>query len=105
MELHKRLKKLRTEQGLSVYRLSRLSDVSENYIRTIEGGQSQPSVQIVEKLLTPMGITLAEFFRDDETVIYPSQYEKELLQAVRRLDMQKSDVLLSLARMLGGNQG
>ena len=31
MELHERLKKLRTDQKLSVYRLSRISDVSENH--------------------------------------------------------------------------
>lgn len=55
MELHERLKKLRTDQGVSVYRLARLSEVSENYIRTIERGNNQPSVQILSKLLTPFG--------------------------------------------------
>lgn len=101
MELHERLKKLRTDQKLSVYRLSRISDVSENHIRTIEKGVSHPSVETLEKLLEPMGITISEFFRDDESITFPSAYEKELLQAVRKLDAQKSDVLLLLAKLLG----
>lgn len=101
MELHERLKKLRIDQNLSVYRLSRISDVSENHIRTIERGGSQPSVETLEKLLEPMGITMSEFFRDDENIMFPSAYEKELLQAVRKLDTQKSDALLVLAKLLG----
>lgn len=101
MELHERLKKLRTDQGVSVYRLSRLSDVSENYIRTVEKGNNQPSVQILSKLLKPLGITLAEFFRDDESILCPTSYEKELIQAVRKLDQSKSEILLTLAKALG----
>lgn len=101
MELHERLKKLRTDQKLSVYRLSRISDVSENHIRTIEKGDSHPSVETLEKLLKPLGVTMSEFFCDDETVTFPSSYEKELLQAVRKLDAQKSDILLMLAKVLG----
>ncbi len=101
MELHERLKKLRTDQKLSVYRLSRISDVSENHIRTIEKGNSHPSVETLEKLLRPLGITMSEFFRDDESIIFPSSYEKELLQAVRKLDAKKSDILLLLAKILG----
>ncbi len=103
MELHERLKKLRTDQGVSVYRLARLSEVSENYIRTIERGNNQPSVQILSKLLTPLGITLAEFFRDEESVICPTAYERELIQAVRKLDQQKSELLLNLAKALSGD--
>ena len=101
MELHERLKKLRTDQKLSVYRLSRISDVSENHIRTIEKGNSHPSVETLENLLRPLGITMSEFFRDDESIIFPSSYEKELLQAVRKLDAKKSDILLLLAKILG----
>lgn len=103
MELHERLKKLRTEQGVSVYRLARLSDVSENYIRTIEKGNNQPSVQILSKLLKPLGITLAEFFRDDESVFCLTSYEKELIQTVRKLDQPKSENLLMLAKALAGD--
>ncbi len=104
MELHERLKKLSTDQGISVYRLARMSDVSENYIRIIEKGNNQPSVQVLEKLVKSLGMTLAEFFRDDETILYPSCYEKNLIQAARKLDAQKSELLLSLAKALSGNE-
>lgn len=104
MELHERIRKLRTDQGISVYRLAKLSDVSENYIRIIEKGNNQPSVQIIEKLVGSLGMTLAEFFREDESILYPSFYEKELILAARKLDRSNADLLLSLAKALSGDR-
>lgn len=104
MELNERIKELRLGRNLSVYRLSHLSDVSQNYIRTIEKGKSQPSVQIIEKLLKPLGITLCEFFRNDENILYPSSYEQKLIQAARKLNAEELDILLSLAEILGNNR-
>lgn len=104
MKLHERLKKIRTDQKISVYRLAKLSDVSENYIRVIEKGNNQPSVQILGKLVRSLGVTLAEFFSDDKTVLYPTPYEKELIQAARKLNEQKSELLLTLAKALSGDE-
>ena len=101
MTLNKRLKKLRNDRGISVYRLSTLSDVSQNYIRAVEKGKSQPSVYILTKLLKPLGMSLSEFFRDYENILFPSPYEKKLIYAARRLNEHKSEILLALAEALG----
>lgn len=79
IEIPNRFKNLRTEKGFSVYRLAKVSDISENYIHKIEKGESQPSVYILEKLLSCLGTTPAEFLNENSAVMYPSDFERELV--------------------------
>ena len=46
-------------------------------------------------------MSLSEFFRDDENILFPSPYEKKLIYAARRLNEHKSEILLALAEALG----
>jgi len=72
MDLPQKFKNLRTQKEISVYKLSKDTDISQNYIRKIEKGESQPSVLVLEKLLARLGTTLAEFFNDSGDVMYPT---------------------------------
>lgn len=100
MDIGKRLAEIRGDKELSVYKLSKISEVSENYIHEIEKGIKQPSVLILEKVLTSLGITLAEFFNESDDVIYPSDFEKKLVQAVRILSEEKAKAILNIAELL-----
>lgn len=109
MDLAKRMKDLRTSKGISVYKLSRLSEISQNYIHKIEKGESQVSVYVLEKLLSSLDITLSEFFHENGDVLYPSEFEWELLKNVRGLEQDSAELVLSVAQMLkklndGGDQ-
>lgn len=95
-----RFKALRTSKNLSVYKLFKLSKVSENYIRTIEEGDSQASIHVLEKLLRCIGITLPEFFCGGQGVLYPCEFERELIETVRRLPEGKARELLVLTKLL-----
>ena len=100
MYLGEQLRQIRMAQDVSVYKLSKDSDISENHIHSIEKGTSQPSVAVLEKLLNPLGMTLCEFFNTGETVVYPTENELQLLQAVRRLSGERAQLVLSLAQAL-----
>lgn len=100
MNLSKDFKTLRVAKGYSVYKLSKISDVSENYIRTIEKGSSQPSVLVLEKLLNSLGMTLSEFFSDDSNVLHPTVFERELVESVRMLDEEKAAAVLQVAKLM-----
>jgi transcriptional regulator with XRE-family HTH domain len=100
MELPERFKKLRTSKDISVYRLSKLSDVSENYIHSIEKGLKQPTVFMMEKLLSFLGSTLSEFFNDSQDVIYPTEFERNLVESVRVLDKEKADAVLHIVKLM-----
>jgi transcriptional regulator with XRE-family HTH domain len=101
IEIPNRFKNLRTEKGFSVYRLAKVSDISENYIHKIEKGESQPSVYILEKLLSCLGTTPAEFLNENSAVMYPSDFERELVETVRVLPKEKADAVLHIAKLMG----
>ena len=92
MDIAKKFRNIRNEKKLSVYKLSNLSDVSQNYIHNIEKGINQPSIYILEKLLKPMGITLSEFFNDNLDIYYPSEFEKEVLYYIRTLTKTQANM-------------
>lgn len=100
IDIPDRFQKLRNAKGISVYRLSKESDVSENYIHKIERGESQPSVYILKKLLSHLGVSVAEFLEGDTKAMYPSEFERELLESVRVLPEEKASAILQLAKLL-----
>ena len=100
IDIPNRFQKLRTDKGFSVYRLSKESDVSENYIHKIERGENQPSVYILEKLLSCLGVTLSEFLNDNAEIMYLSDFERDLLESVRVLPKEKATAILHMAKLL-----
>ncbi len=100
IDIPNRFRKLRSARGFSVYRLARESDVSENYIHKIERGENQPSVYILEKLLTCLGSTLPEFLNENTDIMYPSDFERELIESVRLLPAEKASAILHIAKLI-----
>lgn len=98
MDIAKKFQNIRNEKKLSVYKLSNLADVSQNYIHNIEKGINQPSIYILEKLLKPMGITLSEFFNDNSDIYYLSEFEKEVLYYIRTLTEPQANIILDLIK-------
>jgi transcriptional regulator with XRE-family HTH domain len=52
----RRLKRLRETQGLSQYALARKAKVSRDYLRTLEQGESDPTVGMLRKLAKALGV-------------------------------------------------
>lgn len=100
MDLPVKFRTLRTQKSISVYKLSKDTDISQNYIRKIEKGESQPSVLVLEKLLARLGTTLAEFFNDSSEVMYPSVDERELVENYRTLNEEKAAAVLHMVKLM-----
>ena len=100
MNVNEHIQKLRETRGFSAAELSNKSHISENHIRSIEKGKSQPTVYVLLQLLEALNIKPVEFFQENEQAVYPSDYEKELLETTRRLSGEGANVILLLAKML-----
>lgn len=98
MDVHTKLQSLRKNKGVSVYRLSRMTDVSENHIHRIERGEAQPSVLVLEKLLTAMGTSLPEFFNSDSEIVYLSETKKEIVSLICGFNETQSRTLLEFLK-------
>ena len=100
MNIGENLAQLRRDKQISVYKLSQLSDVSINYIRRVEKGESIPSIEILTALLSPLGMHLSEFFNEESNILYPSPNEAELVRLYRQLNEEQARALLDLAKLL-----
>ncbi len=99
MNIGERLKHYREAKGFTIYRLHGETDVSQNHISAIETGKRQPTIELLSRLLAPMGITLAEFFNEGEAS-YLTDNERLLVENYRTLPNEKSAALLELSRLL-----
>ena len=100
MDIAERLKKARTAKNLSVYKLSQISGVSETHIRDLERGDRNPSFDTLSRLVKPLGLSLADLFKESEDVSYLSNDEKELVECYRMLSDDKAEKLLQFLKAL-----
>ena len=60
----KNLKRLRIEKGLSQESLALLADLDRTYVPSIEKGERNVSIAVVEKLSKALHVQISEFFKD-----------------------------------------
>lgn len=56
------LKNIRLDQKISISDLSRRSGVSERYLRFIEAGEKNPSLETAQKIALALKVTTDEIF-------------------------------------------
>lgn len=104
MKLGDRLYEIRTQKNVSIYSLSRISDISENHIRNIENNTKQPTVKTLKALTDGLNIALAEFFNyDDENPVYLTKQEKLMLTYYRRLSSEVADNIVELCKNISND--
>lgn len=72
MDVGSRIKYFRNKRNISVNKLANLSGVSQSYLRDIELGNKQPTVEYLEYICFGLDISLKEFFDTDKK---PSEIE------------------------------
>ena len=68
MDVHKRLRQLLNERGWTEYRLSKKCGLSESTLANIFRRNTMPSITTLETICNGFGITLSQFFAEDEMV-------------------------------------
>ena len=68
-EIGRRLKDIRTSEGMSQRQLARVSGVANATISQIEAGRLNPTVSMLKKVLDGFPISMSEFFADDFEVV------------------------------------
>jgi len=58
------LKKIRKEKGLSQEKLALSADIDRTYIQSIERGNRNVSIEILDKLSIALNIHISEFFKN-----------------------------------------
>ncbi len=88
-----RVKFFREQKHITVNKLATLSGVSQSYVRDIELGKKQPTVEFLEYICFGLGITLQDFFSDDEK-------DDDLTKAIKKLTPQQRKMLTAFLESL-----
>lgn len=91
MNIGEAIKNIRENQNISMNQLAKIADISQSSLSRIEAGISQPTFDVLERIITALGFSLAEFFSDEQQAIDPSI--ARLLQAAERLTNEEREYL------------
>lgn len=66
MNVSERIKYLRTAKNYSANKLANLCGISQSYLRDIELGNKNPTVEILSIICSTLGLSLQDFFAENE---------------------------------------
>ncbi len=66
MDIGKKIKNLRTLNGLTQEELADRCELTKGFISQLENNNNEPSISTLQDILTALGTNLKEFFSDDE---------------------------------------
>ena len=97
MEIGKRITFFRQQQGLTINKLANMAGISQSYLRDIELGNKQPTVEYLSYICGALHITLSDFFDDS---IQEKISEDPLIKAILRLNENQRNALLTFLNTL-----
>ena len=100
MKLGEKLKKLRDDRGMSMYRLTQMTGVSGHHIKGIEQDTRQPTIETLNKLVNALGSSLADIFSDDDNSVRLAEDERQLIENYRMVSEEKKSALLNMSDLL-----
>ena len=102
LDVGKRLKELREMKKISVNKLSNQAGLSQSFVREIEMGRKNPTVESLGYLCQALDIPLFDFF--DESLTDSIRNDKAL-QVIYRLNLHQRETMLTFLESLIENDG
>ena len=90
MNLGEKIKTLRQEKGYTVNKLANKAGISQSYLRDIELGNKQPTVEYLSYICGALNISLEEFFSEKST--------DELSSLIKKLSPKQKDSLIDFLK-------
>ena len=93
------LSKIRSLQGVrnwSDYKLAQEADIPVATLSSLFQRGNPPKLDTLQSICNAFGLTLAQFFLEDEQIEVLSETEKEMLQVFRRLSQKQQKALVSV---------
>lgn len=83
-----------------MYRLSQLTGMSQTALGNILAKSSMPTIPTLEKICDAFGISLAQFFTEDDSRPDLTDAQRELLDIWDGLGEKEKEILLAFVRSL-----
>ena len=92
MDVLEKIDKLRKERGWSVNYLAMEAELTQSTLNNLYTRKTEPKISTLRSICKAFGITLAEFFNDEETA------DDELIRRVKGLSDENKLALLQLLK-------
>lgn len=99
MNVIDKIEQLRQERGWTKYKLAEEAMLNHSTLSAIYSRETPPKLEVLEMICKAFGITLSQFFSDEEKFEPVSPDEQRLLELYRALPDGRRKALLAL---LGG---
>ncbi len=100
MEILEKLDRLLEDRGWSEYRLAKECGLSESTIANIYRRNSVPSVATLQAICRGFGISMSQFFAENEMVELTDQ-TRELFRLWATLTREQKNCILEVIRLFG----
>ena len=99
MDIPGRITYLRKSKNYSVNKLANLCGISQSYLRDIELGNKNPTVEILSIICHTLGLSLQEFFSEDES---DSIAKDQLIHKIYQLTPKQRIALMNFLDSMNG---
>ena len=96
MDVLSKIRLLQGERNWTDYKLAQEADISQATLAAIFQRGTPPKVDTLQCICNAFGVTLAQFFLEDEKIEVLSAPEKQMLAAFRKLSPKQQQALISL---------
>ena len=79
-----------------MYELAQEAGITQSTLTSIMSRGNPPKIETLQSICDAFGITLAQFFIEEETLEVLSKDEKKLLSLYRKLSDEKQSALIKL---------
>lgn len=95
MDIGNRITTLRKRKGLTTNKLATVAGVSQSYLRDVELGNKNPTVEMLSYICDGLGVSLQTFFSEQ-----PDEIEPCLQSALRSLSSEEQIKLAELVSLM-----
>lgn len=100
MDIINRINELCEERGISKYRLSQLTGISQSAFSKMNRQQSSLTIENIKRICDALGISLAQFFSNDQNYPDLTEDQKNLINSWKLLSLAKREFVLDMMKKL-----
>lgn len=94
-----RLRNLRKERGFTQEEIALRADITTSYYGQLERGTANPSVAMLEKICTVMGISISDIFTDSDTnLLTADALSVQILHQLNGKSDEEKELVLSIIK-------
>ena len=96
MDILDKIRRLQGERGWTDYKLAQQAGIPIATLSAIFSRKNTPKLDTLQCICNAFGLTLAQFFMEDEKIEVLSEAEKEMLQVFRKLSLKQQRALIAV---------